>query len=128
MLLAADVKNDLLAVAGWQEITTRNIFDYLLQFAQLGLQFFCTDINKDGRLAGPSFDLYKRLIMAFPEMKIIASGGVTEIEDIAMLEHEVNAVIKTLRENNLEIVAVHNHMLGDKPHMIFLHYLIAYSV
>jgi hypothetical protein len=38
--------------------------------------------------------------------------------DIAMLEHEVNAVIKTLRENNLEVVAVHNHMLGDKPHMI----------
>jgi Domain of Unknown Function (DUF1259) len=43
--------------------------------------------------------------------------------DIAMLEHEVNAVIKTLRTNNLEVVAVHNHMLGDKPHMIFLHYL-----
>ncbi len=43
--------------------------------------------------------------------------------DIAMLEHEVNAVIKTLRANNLEVVAVHNHMLGDKPHMIFLHYL-----
>jgi hypothetical protein len=43
--------------------------------------------------------------------------------DIAMLDHEVNAVIKTLRANNLEVVAVHNHMLGDSPHMIFLHYL-----
>lgn len=43
--------------------------------------------------------------------------------DVAMLEHEVNAVIKTLRTNNLEVVAVHNHMLGDKPHIIFLHYL-----
>lgn len=43
--------------------------------------------------------------------------------DIAMLETEVNAVIKTLRTNNIEVVAVHNHMLGDKPHMIFLHYL-----
>lgn len=43
--------------------------------------------------------------------------------DVAMLEHEVNAVIKTLRTNNIEVVAVHNHMLGDKPHMIFLHYL-----
>jgi hypothetical protein len=42
--------------------------------------------------------------------------------DIAMLQSEVNAVIKVLRANNLEIVAVHNHMLGDDPHMIFLHY------
>jgi hypothetical protein len=42
--------------------------------------------------------------------------------DVAMVEHEVNAVIKTLRAHNLEVVAVHNHMLGDKPHIIFLHY------
>ncbi len=86
MLLAADVKNDLLAIAGWQEITSRNIFDYLQQYSQPGLQLFCTDIHKDGRLAGPSFDLYERLVISFPEMKIIASGGVTDIEDIAKLE------------------------------------------
>lgn len=43
--------------------------------------------------------------------------------DVAMLDTEVNAVIKTLRVNNIEVVAVHNHMLNDKPHMIFLHYL-----
>lgn len=43
--------------------------------------------------------------------------------DVAMLDHEVNAVIKTLRANNIEVVAVHNHMLGDRPHIIFLHYL-----
>jgi hypothetical protein len=42
--------------------------------------------------------------------------------DVAMLQSEVNTVIKTLRAHNLEVVAVHNHMLGDDPHMIFLHY------
>jgi hypothetical protein len=42
--------------------------------------------------------------------------------DIAMLEHEVNPVIKALRANNLEVVAVHNHMLFDQPRMLFLHY------
>jgi hypothetical protein len=42
--------------------------------------------------------------------------------DIAMLEPEVNAVIKALRRNNLEVVALHNHMLGDNPRIIFLHY------
>jgi len=43
--------------------------------------------------------------------------------DVAMLDAEVNTIIKTLRANNIEVVAVHNHMLGDTPHMIFLHYL-----
>lgn len=42
--------------------------------------------------------------------------------DVAMLQNEVNSVIKALRQHNLEVVAVHNHMLGDDPHMIFLHY------
>jgi hypothetical protein len=43
--------------------------------------------------------------------------------DIAMLEHEVNDVVKSLRSTNIEVVALHNHMLGDSPRMIFLHYL-----
>lgn len=43
--------------------------------------------------------------------------------DIAMQEHEVNDVVKSLQSNNIEVVALHNHMLGDKPMMIFLHYL-----
>lgn len=43
--------------------------------------------------------------------------------DVAMLDHEVNSVIRTFRANNIEIVAVHSHMLGDKPNIKFLHYL-----
>jgi hypothetical protein len=43
--------------------------------------------------------------------------------DIAMVEHEVNSVIRSLRSNGIEVVALHNHMLGDNPRMIFLHYL-----
>jgi hypothetical protein len=42
--------------------------------------------------------------------------------DIAMLPGEVNHVIKTLRQHNIEVVAVHSHMLNDDPHIIFLHY------
>ena len=42
--------------------------------------------------------------------------------DIAMLEHEVNPVISALRAHRLEVVAVHNHMLGDTPRVLFLHY------
>jgi hypothetical protein len=43
--------------------------------------------------------------------------------DVAMLDHEVNEVIKTFRANNIEVVAVHSHMLYDKPNIKFLHYL-----
>jgi len=43
--------------------------------------------------------------------------------DVAMLDTEVNQVIKTLRANNIEVVAIHHHMLNDDPHIIFLHYL-----
>lgn len=42
--------------------------------------------------------------------------------DVAMLEQEVNPVIRALRQNKLEVVALHNHMLGDDPRMVFLHY------
>jgi hypothetical protein len=42
--------------------------------------------------------------------------------DMAMLQAEVNPVIAALRKNNLEVVALHHHMIGDDPHMIFLHY------
>ena len=42
--------------------------------------------------------------------------------DIVMMENEVNTVIKTLRANNLEVVALHNHMFGESPRIIFLHY------
>ncbi len=42
--------------------------------------------------------------------------------DVAMLEPEVNPVIRALRRNGLEIVALHHHMLGEQPRMVFLHY------
>jgi phosphoribosylformimino-5-aminoimidazole carboxamide ribotide isomerase len=87
ILLGADVKNERLAIHGWKEITSLYIFDYLKQFVDSGLkQFFCTDVAKDGLLEGPSVDLYQRLISAFPKMEIIASGGVTSIEDINTLD------------------------------------------
>jgi len=42
--------------------------------------------------------------------------------DVAMLENEVTPVLKALRKNGLEVVAIHNHMTGDRPVVIFLHY------
>ena len=85
-LLGADVKGELLAVGGWLETTTINIYDFITAYLQQGIkQIFCTDISKDGRLEGPSLELYKSLIEKNKNLHLIASGGVSSIQDLEAL-------------------------------------------
>jgi len=85
--LGADVKDEKIAVNGWQEATDIWIYDFIEKFKEKGLnQIFCTDISKDGLLEGPSIDLYKNIVTKFPELHFIASGGVSSIDDIHRLE------------------------------------------
>ena len=85
-LLGADVKGELLAVGGWLETTTINIYDFIAEYVQHGIQqIFCTDISKDGRLEGPSVELYKSLIEKIKNLHLIASGGVSSIQDLEAL-------------------------------------------
>lgn len=87
ILLGADVKDELIAVAGWTETTNLTIMDFLKSNISQGLkQAFCTDISKDGMLQGPSVELYKKIILKFPELNLIASGGVSSIKDIYALQ------------------------------------------
>jgi phosphoribosylformimino-5-aminoimidazole carboxamide ribotide isomerase len=88
ILLGADVKGENIAISGWLEETNINILDLLRRNIENGLtQAFCTDVNKDGMLEGPSIDLYKRIIKEFPELNFVASGGVSQIEDVFKLQH-----------------------------------------
>ena len=85
-LLGADVKGEKIAIGGWLETTEENIFQFIEANIQKGVQqLFCTDISKDGRLEGPSIDLYTKIIRQFPELYFIASGGVSSMEDIHAL-------------------------------------------
>lgn len=87
ILLGADVNNKKIAISGWTEQTEITVFDFLKTFSEKGLtQAFCTDISKDGLLAGPSVDLYQEIIIRFPELYFIASGGVSSIEDLVQLK------------------------------------------
>ena len=82
-LLGADVKNEKIAVAGWLETTNIWIYDFIEKYLQHGVQqIFCTDVSKDGKLEGPSVDLYKSILEKFPELHFIASGGVSSIKDL----------------------------------------------
>jgi phosphoribosylformimino-5-aminoimidazole carboxamide ribotide isomerase len=86
-LLGADVKNEKIAVSGWQETTEIWIYDFIEKYIEKGLkQIFCTDVSKDGLLEGPSIDLYKNIVTKFPALHFIASGGVSSMDDIYRLE------------------------------------------
>ncbi|MFT5165918.1 MAG: phosphoribosylformimino-5-aminoimidazole carboxamide ribotide isomerase [Saprospiraceae bacterium] len=87
IILGADVKNEMLAVNGWLETSTISIYDFLENHLSKGLKHvICTDISKDGMLQGTAIDLYKKLMNKFPQLNIIASGGVASIEDIEKLK------------------------------------------
>ncbi|MEN9599538.1 MAG: 1-(5-phosphoribosyl)-5-[(5-phosphoribosylamino)methylideneamino]imidazole-4-carboxamide isomerase [Bacteroidota bacterium] len=86
-LLGADVKGEKIVVGGWLETTDNAIIPFIQQYVEKGIQqVFCTDISKDGKLEGPSIELYNKIITEFPDLFFIASGGVSCFEDVLALE------------------------------------------
>ena len=87
ILLGADVKGDKLAINGWQTTTEIEILPFLTDYFARGVrQVFVTDISKDGLLQGTSNKLYTKILTQLPGLKLIASGGVSRLEDIRKLE------------------------------------------
>ncbi len=86
-LLGADVKEEKIAVHGWQETTDIWIYDFIRDYMERGVrQVFCTDVSKDGLLQGPALELYRMIVKEFPELHFIASGGVSGMDDLHRLE------------------------------------------
>lgn len=86
ILLGVDVRDEKLAVGGWLEQTGIGLFDFLGEMARHGVrQVFCTDIGRDGLLAGPAVDLYRRVLEHFPDLALVASGGVSSVSDLQAL-------------------------------------------
>lgn len=82
-LIGADVKEERIAISGWLETTDTNVYDFIEKYAARDItQFFCTDVSKDGKLEGPSLLLYKSILQRFPELHLIASGGISSMQDI----------------------------------------------
>lgn len=107
ILLGADVKDENIMIGGWQQSANINIINYISAYINRGLnQIFCTDISKDGLLQGTSIDLYKKILKAFPQLHLIASGGVSDINDIDTLnEIGCSGVIigKALYEGRIQL-------------------------
>jgi len=106
-LIGADVLDEKIKISGWLEDAGIQIFEFIGKMIGLGVtNIFCTDISKDGAMEGPSGDLYKRIIADHPEINLIASGGVTIIDDLTELRSigcKAAIVGKAIYEGNISL-------------------------
>ena len=87
IILGADVRHGKISINGWKEDSTEDLLPFLQKYVEAGVRnVLCTEISKDGTLAGPAIDLYKKVIETYPQLHLIASGGVSSIDDIKALE------------------------------------------
>lgn len=112
IILGADCKDHKIAVSGWQEETSIDIIPFIDTYMQEGItKVICTDISKDGMLQGPSIDLYKEILHNYPDLFLIASGGVSCIEDVIELDNAgLKGVIlgKAIYENKVSLDDLRN--------------------
>ena len=107
IILGADVKKEKIAISGWQETSDLNIYSFIADYQQQGIEtVICTDISKDGMLQGTSIDLYKNILKNSPNIKLIASGGITNIDELYKLRkmNIYGAIIgKAIYENKISL-------------------------
>lgn len=115
IILGADAKNEKVAVSGWEEGTELWVYDFVEEYVDKGIKYtISTDVAKDGLLQGPSFDLYKNLQDKCPDLKIIASGGVSGIGDVEKLaEMNIYGVIigKAIYENRISLTDLQRFLI-----------------
>lgn len=107
MILGADVRGGKVSINGWKEDSQEDLLPFLKKYVDDGVKnVLCTEISKDGTLTGPATGLYKSIMEIYPDLHLIASGGVSSTEDILSLEREgIPAVVfgKAFYEGKIDI-------------------------
>lgn len=86
IILGADVRNGKISINGWKEDSSEDIIPFLRYYIDKGVRnVLCTDISKDGTLTGPAYELYNKVMKEFPTLNLIASGGVSSLDDLRQL-------------------------------------------
>ena len=86
MILGADVRHGKISINGWKEDSAEDLLPFLKKYVDAGVRnVLCTEISKDGTLAGPAIELYQEIMDAYPQLHLIASGGVSSLSDIKAL-------------------------------------------
>ena len=115
MILGADVRYGKISINGWKEDSSEDLLPFLRKYVEAGVRnVLCTEISKDGTLSGPAIDLYREMMSAYPELHLIASGGVSSIDDIQALEAAgIPAVVfgKAIYEGKIDLRELINSKL-----------------
>jgi len=115
IILGADVKGIHIATDGWLETSDQTLFEFVKHYQTKGVEYvICTDISKDGMMEGPAEDLYKNLL-AETEVKLIASGGISKIEELPKLQQlgcEGIIIGKAIYENRISLKQLEKFILS----------------
>ena len=107
IILGADVRHGKISINGWKEDSDEDLLPFLRKYVEAGIRnVLCTEISKDGTLAGPAIELYRRIMQEYPELHLIASGGVSSIDDIRALDRAgIPAVVfgKAIYEGRIDL-------------------------
>ena len=133
IILGADAKDERIAISGWEEETGEKLIPYINNYRKKGVRYvICTDIDKDGMLEGPSFDLYRRILektkrvettvsmsgvedKEVPGINLIASGGISNIDELPRLKSigcEGAILGKAIYENKIDLKSLEQFILG----------------
>ena len=116
IILGADANNEKVAISGWLEESNEELIPFIQNYQKKGIQcVICTDINKDGMLEGPSFDLYAKILEQARGIKLIASGGIStfdELPKLAELGCEGTIIGKAIYENRITLKQLENFILN----------------
>jgi phosphoribosylformimino-5-aminoimidazole carboxamide ribotide isomerase len=118
IILGADALNEKVAVSGWLENSNVDLIPFIKGYQNKGIQYvICTDISKDGMLEGPSFELYSRILTEIPNIKLIASGGISTFEELPKLAEmgcEGTIIGKAIYEGRITLKQIENYILNAK--------------
>lgn len=107
IILGADVRHGKISINGWKEDSEEQLLPFLKRYVEMGVKnVLCTEISKDGTLAGPAVILYKEVMAAYPALHLIASGGVSSMDDIVELaDSHIPAVVfgKAIYEGRINL-------------------------
>ena len=118
IILGADAMNEKVAISGWLEESNEKVIPFIQNYQKEGIQYvICTDISKDGMLEGPSFELYQRILEQTKDVKLIASGGISnfdELPKLAELGCEGTIIGKAIYESRITLKQIENYIINQK--------------
>jgi len=115
IILGADAMNEKVAVSGWLEESNEELVPFIQSYQNEGIEYvICTDISKDGMLEGPSFVLYQKILHKVPNLNLIASGGISEFDELPKLANmgcEGTIIGKAIYENRISLKQLESFIL-----------------